>query len=109
LAGLTKQVADGGVMKKLVVTNVRVISDIDRAISWSRDMEHYAKQAESLASEFNEFVRDHRSMDWVYLHVEREYENQCSHCHNLWEEDESGCPVCCQAAIEEYESSKVPA
>jgi hypothetical protein len=89
--------------KVKVLQEVKVIADVSRGIGYyNRDMESYARQAEALAREFNEFVRDHRSMDWVSLSVEREYENQCSHCHSIWEEK----PECCQAAIDEWESAE---
>ena len=30
----------------------------------------------------------------------------CSFCRNEWEEDEDGCPVCCQKAVDEWEANK---
>ena len=36
-------------------------------------------------------------VDW---HVEAG--DYCSHCGYDWEEDETGCPVCCDAAIKEH-------
>jgi hypothetical protein len=90
-------------MKVKVLSNVIVVADVDRAIYRWRKLEDYAKQAESLVKEFDDFVRDHRSMDWVDLRVVREYEEQCSHCGNLWEVDFHNVPVCCQAASDEYE------
>jgi len=94
-------------MKRNVLVSARVVADVSSGvIRWSRDIESEAKQLESLASEFNDFVRDHRSMDWVTLYVEREYENQCSHCYSTWEVDENGVPMCCQEAITEHESEK---
>lgn len=89
-------------MKKKVLTNVKVVADVDRGIFYAKTLDDYAKQAESLAREFNDFVRDHRSMDWVTLHVEREYEEQCEHCGYVWELDKDGLPTCCQKAIDEY-------
>lgn len=92
--------------KVKVLNEIKVIADISRALSYSRDMEHYAKQAESLVREFNDFVRDHRSMDWAHLNVEREYEEQCSHCHGVLDTYANGEPACCDAAIDEFESTK---
>lgn len=94
-------------MKKKVLIDARVIADVSRGInSWGhRTPEQYAKQLESLASEFNDFVRDHRSMDWVTLEVEREYQDQCEHCGYEWELDSDGVPTCCDKAINEHELS----
>ena len=72
-------------------------------------MEHRAKRLEEWCSEFEDFVRDHRSQDPIRLTVERVYEMQCSHCHNEWEEDtETGEPLCCGKAQEEWAAAKVP-
>lgn len=30
----------------------------------------------------------------------------CSHCGREWDEDEKGVPACCDAAIQEFETSK---
>jgi hypothetical protein len=89
-------------MKKKVLIDVKVVADVSRGIySWGT-MENQAKQMQSIASEFNDFVRDHRSMDWVWLEVEKEYQEQCSHCGFEWEVDADGVPVCCEKAIEEH-------
>jgi len=90
-------------MKKKVMTNARVEADLDAATYRPRDMDDYAKQLERAVKEFHDFVRDHRSMDWVRLNVVRDYEEQCSHCGYLWETDGEGVPVCCHKAIEEHE------
>ena len=94
-------------MKKRVLVDVRVIADVSRGLSsWLINTpERKAKQMESLVSEFNDFVRDHRSMDWVTLDIEQEYQDQCSHCGNEWETDYDGFPMCCNAAIKEHEES----
>lgn len=94
-------------MKQNILVDAKVIADVSRGVSsWRRlTIEQEAKEMESLASEFNDFVRDHRSMDWVNLSVEREYQDQCSFCKSEWEVDSEGVPVCCDKAIEEYEAS----
>jgi hypothetical protein len=91
-------------MKKKVLIDVRVVADVSRGIySWrAKTKEQEAKEMQSLASEFNDFVRDHRSMDWVTLEVEKEYQDQCEHCGYEWEVDAEGVPVCCDKAIEEH-------
>jgi len=89
-------------MKKRVLTGAKVVADVDRGIRYARDAESYARQAEDLVKEFNDFVRDHRSMDFVNLSIEREYEEQCEHCHYVWEVDASGMPQCCDVAQHEH-------
>lgn len=60
--------------------------------------ERKAQALQRLVSEFEEFVRDHRSMDWVQLSVERVVQDQCSACGNEWEPDNDngriGCAHC---------------
>jgi len=91
-------------MKKRILIDVKVVADVSRGISsWrARTLETQAKEMESLASEFNDFVRDHRSMDWITLEVEKEYQDQCEHCQNLWEVDADGMPECCELAKLEH-------
>ena len=36
-------------------------------------------------------------------YVMHDVEETCSHCGLEWEVDDDGCPVCCDAAVEEYE------
>ena len=98
----------GCVVKTKVLIDAKVIADVSKGIRFYRDMASYAKQAESLVSDLNEFVRDHRSMDFISLYVEREYEDRCSHCESTWELDSDGIPVCCNKAIEEHLSSPQP-
>jgi hypothetical protein len=95
-------------MKVKCIVDVKIVADISNGILWHRSssLEIQAKRMESLASEFNDFVRDHRSMDWVRLDVEKEYQDCCSFCKAEWEADETGCPTCCQSAIVEFENSK---
>lgn len=96
-------------MKKRVMTNARVEADLDAATYRPKDMDDYAKQLERAVKEFHDFVRDHRSMDWVHLNVVREYEEQCSHCGYLWETDDDGVPVCCQTAMDEHSGASAGA
>jgi hypothetical protein len=94
-------------MRKNVLVDVRIVADVSRGLnSWfCRTVEQKAKQMESLASEFNDFVRDHRSMDWVSLEVEREYQDQCEFCGYAWETDDEGAPLCCEEALTEHEAN----
>jgi hypothetical protein len=90
-------------MKIKVLSSVHVEADLDRATYRPKNNEDYAKQLESAVRDFHDFVRDHRSMDWVTLNVVRQHEDQCSHCGYLWEVDAEGMPVCCEKAIVEFE------
>jgi hypothetical protein len=91
-------------MKQKKLVEAFVVADVSDGISYwiIKTPEQEAKAMESLCSEFNDFVRDHRSMDWVTLKVQRVYQDQCSHCHLEWEVDDEGVPMCCRAAIEEH-------
>lgn len=91
-------------MKKRVLTDVRVSADLSKAVYYWRDKEHYARQIEDAVKEFQSFIRDHRSMDYVHLDVEKEYQDQCSHCGSEWETDFDSAPVCCNSAIDEHNS-----
>ena len=95
-------------MKKKIITDLKVVCDPPDFGYWfrQRTIEQQAKELDSWAREFNAFIRDHRSQDGVQLSIEREYADVCSHCEYDWEVDESGCPVCCQKAIDEWESEK---
>ena len=92
-------------MKKKVLIEARVNCDPPNHIfRWNRTVEDQAKAIERWIKEFDEFIRDHRSQDPVNLSVERIYQDQCSHCGCEWEETEEGCPVCCDEAINEWNS-----
>lgn len=32
--------------------------------------------------------------------------DRCSHCQEVWEEDDEGCPVCCNKALYEWEAGR---
>jgi rubrerythrin len=61
----------------------------------------YAERCEEIKKQIIEFVGNVKSLD-----VEYDTEEVCSHCGYNWQEDETGCPVCCDKAIEEFETSK---
>ena len=93
-------------MKQKVLIDLKVVCDPPYAVGrWTRTLEDKAKQLESWCIEFEEFIRDHRSQDPIGLNVEREYQEQCSHCGSEWEEDADG-PLCCAAAQEEWNADK---
>lgn len=90
-------------MKQKVLVDVKVVCDPPyMAGYWGRNLEDKARQLEKWCREFEQFVRDHRSQDPVGIYVEREYQEQCSHCGYEWETDDTGCPVCCHIAMEEW-------
>lgn len=62
---------------------------------YTRSPEAYARHLEKLVEEFNDHVRDHRSLDYVRLHVQRVIEMQCSSCNSPWEtHEEDGVEIC---------------
>lgn len=96
-------------MKKRVLVDVNITCDPPNQFNILRryrTMEDWAKEYERWVREFHEFIRDHRSQDPVNLEVNRVYEDQCEFCGNEWEEDETGCPCCCNKAIEEWERNQ---
>lgn len=90
-------------MRQKVLVDVQVTCD-PPATRWCRTLEERARELEHWARDFHEFIRDHRSQDPVSLNVERIYQDQCSHCHREWEEDEDG-PLCCDKAQEEWRAN----
>ena len=82
-----------------VLHDVKLVADPPASIyRWARDQESIARDMESWAKEFTEFVRDHRSQDEIHLSVKRVYQDQCSECLREWEPvtDENGtyCAWC---------------
>ncbi len=88
-----------------VVTDVKVVADLDNAVNhyWVSKAQTQEERLARLTSElrdavknFHDFIRDHRSMDWVRLDVEEIRRDQCSACHKEWEtaRDEDGVEYC---------------
>ena len=89
-------------MKQRVLTDISVTCEPPHSVGrYCRDKEHEARLLKEWAKELEDFVRDHRSQDAVSLIVEERYEEICSHCRRLWEEDEEG-PTCCAEAKSEH-------
>ena len=94
-------------MKNKVLVDAVVEIDM-RVDKWHREaVDNYAKRLEREAKDFEEFLRDHRSRDVYSFTVVRKYEEICSFCKRGWEELDDGEPVCCQAAIDEWEGERV--
>jgi len=90
-------------MKIKVLKDVTVECSIPRwTYQYYKNIEDKCEALESWASDFNDFIRDHRSQDKVSLHLNKEYREICSFCKYEWYEDESG-PACCNLAIKENE------
>ena len=72
-----------------------------------RNSENVAADLEDQAKDLTEFLRDHRSRDSYQINIIREYESRCEFCGYDEERDIDGTPVCCEKAIEEYQTQKV--
>lgn len=91
-------------MKLKVLIDLKVVCVPPYTVGkWSRTNEEKARRLDEWCKEFEDFVRDHRSQDPISLSVEREYQDQCSHCTSEWETDDEGRPVCCNKAQKEFE------
>lgn len=56
--------------------------------SWQTNTpERLATALEKLVAEFHEHIRDHRSLDFIRLQVNRVVQDQCSLCGKEWETD----------------------
>lgn len=67
--------------------------------------ERYPAEVEIWASEFESWLRDHRSQDDIRLSVEHSVIAVCSFCGKEWVVDSEG-PFCCNAAIEEWKNGR---
>ena len=97
-------------MKKKVLNDISLECDYPGYVGrYERTMEGRAQALETWANELVEFIRDHRSRDDLGLNVKRIYEEQCSFCGSEWESslDETGCPICCDAAMKEWEAERI--
>lgn len=95
-----------------VLVDVEVHADLESAVNgfWvaradseQTRQERRASELEAAVKEFHAFIRDHRSMDHVRLHVERKYEDKCAVCRDRWEPVfDAGVEVCshCGAEVE---------
>lgn len=95
-------------MKVKTVIDLRVICEPPGHVGqYCQTTERRAKELDRWADDFNSFIKDHRSQDGMHLYVQRETEDQCSHCHCQWEtDDDTGEPVCCTAAGQEWAKAK---
>ncbi|HET6456076.1 MAG TPA: hypothetical protein VFI02_16845 [Armatimonadota bacterium] len=94
-----EQVKTCRIVKRL--TDVQVIASFPhiREPYWIKGAheraEAYAQELERAVSDFDDFLRDHRSQDIVRLDVERDIKDVCSSCGEEWEEaKEDGVTYC---------------
>jgi hypothetical protein len=96
-------------MKKKILKDVKIICEPpQRRWGGFNGLEDEAIFYEKWVKEFEEFIRDHRSQDPVYLNVEREYKECCEFCEEEWETSDDSCPLCCQKAVDEFETNRRP-
>jgi hypothetical protein len=89
------------------LVDIKIVCDPPSdVVNWWRTQEDRERALEKWCREFNQFIRDHRSQDYVFLYTEKTYEKQCVFCERPWELDEDG-PTCCGIAQEEYDKRKV--
>ncbi len=88
----TSNAADESVIAKPVriLVDAHVVASFERnwEVRYARrngTVEDVAKEMERAVSDFEDFLRDHRSQDIVELAVERDYEVQCSNCKDRYE------------------------
>lgn len=94
-------------MKKQILSDVRIECETPYHVGrWCSTVERKAEELEDWVKDFKDFIRDHRSQDPVNLSVERVYTDVCSFCGATWEVDDDGCPVCCDAAVKEWDEAK---
>ena len=94
-------------MKTNILVDVSIVCDPPRVNHRNRSMEDLVKIYEEWIRDFESFMRDHRSQDPVCLNVNRTYIDICSYCKNEWDEDENGCPCCCDEAAAEFEINRI--
>jgi len=66
-----------------------------------------SEKVERIKQRTEDLLRDiKRHIDFDDVNIKWDTEITCSYCHLSWEEDENGCPVCCNKAIDEWKKSK---
>jgi rubrerythrin len=65
-----------------------------------RDGAYYSEEA--LIQSIEKQIKRH--VDGIsQVVVKHDEEYQCEYCHRFWEEDDDGCPICCNRAVDEWE------
>lgn len=88
-----------GATKVRRLIDATVEADLSGGLNWwqTNTPERLAEALESLVKEFHEHIRDHRSLDFIRLTVNRVVQEQCSLCEAEWEtmrDDETGATHC---------------
>jgi|GEM_PF-1902643 len=88
-------------MKKTKRFNYRVV--VEPAIyPFFSDTEQHIK---AICERIKEEIKRHvDNVSNVYINWDTQA--YCEHCGHGWEEDENGCPLCCDKAQEEWEAQK---
>ena len=68
-------------------------------------LELQEKAIEEWIDEILKLLCEHWQQDLVYPEIRRIYQDRCEFCNEEWDEDEEGCPLCCDRAAEEWEES----
>ena len=61
----------------------------------------WASACEDITNQVNRHVDGH-----IEVYQEHDSGEICSFCESEWEEENDGCPVCCQKAVDEWEAKK---
>ena len=97
-------------IKKRVLTGVHIECEPPSSVTrYCGSIEREAKALESWASEVKDFIRDHRSMDPMYLEIVRDYSDLCATCEREWEPMIEDGKTCCASCGCELESEISPA
>jgi len=98
-------------MKIHAMENFRVVIIPDEPWWLSKDnlgmtQENFGKWSRACMEIIEQIKRHVDGFTDIYLdHDSREI---CSFCEGTWEEDDKGCPVCCQRAVDKWEEAQSP-
>lgn len=89
-------------IKKHILTGVHIECEPPSSVTrYCGSIEREAKALERWALEVKDFMRDHRSMDDIYLEIVRDYSDICATCEREWEPMiENGVTYCANCGCE---------
>ncbi len=70
--------------------------------------EEHARHLHHARKEFEAFLRDHRSQDWIRLSVEIVKQDQCSECGREWDAAEDGDGTIYCTSCDAHLASRIP-
>jgi len=92
-------------INKRVLTGVHIECEPPSSVTrYCGSIEREAKALEGWARDVKDFIRDHRSMDEIYLEIVRDYSDLCATCESEWEsmvEDGKTCCAHCGCELEQ--------